>query len=354
MDELYADSPFRVQTVGRGVRWMARDQARMLEGGKPAGDRPRRPPAAQLLLGAMVLALAACSPPDRPPRLPGALPPTLLSTLGESKVRALSAGPGLAYFQIRIAEGPWAVHLLRAELDRCDLGFRVLKAPAQGGTPGGRSLVTDLLRSEGRGILAAVNGDFFTPEGLPLGTEVVEGRLHHAAARPTFAWRPGGDPWMGVPEALGDSILMPGWDLSSAGTHGATEAIGGFPLLLRGGRRVGDLEVTKRPAFAAGRHPRTALGYDSHRNLLWVAVVDGRQPGYSEGMTLPELTGFLEGLGADKALNLDGGGSSVMVLRGVAVSRPSDATGERPVVNGLGIRRDPSLCRTAGRSAPLR
>lgn len=294
---------------------------------------------------AALIVLAACSPPDRPPRLSGDLPSGFLQALGPTEVRALSAGPGLAYFEVRAGDEPWALHLLRVALDRCDLGVRVLKAPALEGAAGGRSRTTELAALGGKGILAAVNGDFFTAEGLPLGTEVVGGEIHHVAARPTFAWRPGSAPWMGVPEAGGHSDLVVGWRVSASRAHEATEALGGFPLLLRGGSRVGDLEVTERPAFAAARHPRTALGYDAHQNLLWVVVVDGRQPGYSEGMTLPEIAGLMEALGVKEALNLDGGGSSVMVLRGVAVSRPSDPTGERPVVNGLGIRRDAAFCR---------
>ena len=61
-------------------------------------------------------------------------------------------------------------------------------------------------------------------------------------------------------------------------------------------------------------------------------------------MTLPELTTLLEALGATEALNLDGGGSSVMVVRGQAASRPSDQAGERPVVNALALARDFSAC----------
>ena len=52
-------------------------------------------------------------------------------------------------------------------------------------------------------------------------------------------------------------------------------------------------------------------------------------------MSLPELAALFEALGASEAINLDGGGSSVMVVGGAPVSRPSDLTGERPVVNAL-------------------
>ena len=64
-------------------------------------------------------------------------------------------------------------------------------------------------------------------------------------------------------------------------------------------------------------------------------------------MTLPELASLIEALGATEALNLDGGGSSVMVLGGRAINSPSDADGERAVVNALAIRRDRAACEAA-------
>jgi exopolysaccharide biosynthesis protein len=64
-------------------------------------------------------------------------------------------------------------------------------------------------------------------------------------------------------------------------------------------------------------------------------------------MTLPELATLLEALGAEEGLNLDGGGSSVMVVLGTALNHPSDKEGERAVVNALALVRDPSAC--AGR-----
>jgi exopolysaccharide biosynthesis protein len=60
------------------------------------------------------------------------------------------------------------------------------------------------------------------------------------------------------------------------------------------------------------------------------------------------LATLFESLGASEALNLDGGGSSVMVLEGVPVSHPSDASGERPVVNALGVVRDRAFCGGGG------
>jgi hypothetical protein len=293
-------------------------------------------------VGVIMAVLTACDPGDGPPPPP---PEALLAFLETTDFQVISSGPGLAYYGLRNLTEPWAVHLLRVELSRCELGFKVLEAPVAEGAANGRSRVTELLAFEGEGTLAGVNGDFFTPEGLPVGTEVAGGVTRRVRDRPAFAWHLGDDPWMGTPKLEGDSVLVLGWPVSRSQGDGETEALGGFPLLLRDGLRVGDLEVEERPSFAAERHPRTAVGFDLDEKVLWVLVVDGRQPDYSAGMTLPELATLMEVLGVEEAINLDGGGSSVMVVDGITVSRPSDPEGERPVVNALGIRRDPAFCR---------
>lgn len=86
--------------------------------------------------------------------------------------------------------------------------------------------------------------------------------------------------------------------------------------------------------FALGRHPRTAIGKMPDGRLLLVAV-DGRQLGVSHGMTLQELAEFMKELGATDAMNLDGGGSTTMVVNGIIQNKPSDATGERPVSDAI-------------------
>ena len=60
--------------------------------------------------------------------------------------------------------------------------------------------------------------------------------------------------------------------------------------------------------------PRTAVGLDKRNSKLIIVVIDGRQPGYSEGATLEELAQLMINLGAYTAMNLDGGGSSTMVM----------------------------------------
>jgi len=76
-----------------------------------------------------------------------------------------------------------------------------------------------------------------------------------------------------------------------------------------------------------GDQPRTAVGVIDDNHLVFV-VVDGRQEGYSEGVTLPGLADILLSLGATTAYNLDGGGSSTMYFNGRVVNSPSNG-GER-------------------------
>ncbi|MEZ0074872.1 exopolysaccharide biosynthesis protein [Planotetraspora sp. GP83] len=71
-------------------------------------------------------------------------------------------------------------------------------------------------------------------------------------------------------------------------------------------------------------------GVDAKGRLMLVTV-DGRLTGGSEGFTIAEAADFMRSLGAVQALNLDGGGSTTMVIGGQLVNNPSDATGERPV-----------------------
>lgn len=111
-----------------------------------------------------------------------------------------------------------------------------------------------------------------------------------------------------------------------------TVAITGNKFLLRNNR----IEVVDD----AEMHPRTALGVDYDTSRLFLLVIDGRQD-FSRGSTMVELAERMVALGADEALNLDGGGSSTMVARKTngrvgVVNSPSDG-GQRRVPNGLEI-----------------
>jgi hypothetical protein len=112
------------------------------------------------------------------------------------------------------------------------------------------------------------------------------------------------------------------------------QAIGGGPWLVRDGRIFVDGEAERQslPDFVNARHPRTAIGVTAEGALLLVAV-DGRKA-ISRGATLLEMAGIMKRYGAQQAINLDGGGSTELVLAGQIVNTPSDGK-ERPVANGL-------------------
>jgi hypothetical protein len=106
---------------------------------------------------------------------------------------------------------------------------------------------------------------------------------------------------------------------------GASAALGGGPILLRGGEAPAWGERTQR-------HPRTTVGWN--REHLLLAVVDGRQTGLSAGMNYAELSRLMRRLGCTEAMNLDGGGSSTLWLGGQVMNSPSDGR-ERRVANSL-------------------
>jgi Phosphodiester glycosidase len=123
------------------------------------------------------------------------------------------------------------------------------------------------------------------------------------------------------------------------------EALGGFPVLVRDSAEVAALDSAGAVTFGPARHPRTIVALGAGGRRIMLITVDGRQAGYSAGMTLREAAQLSLSLGATDALNLDGGGSTSMVVAqrtgttyhyGV-VNHPSDATGERPVGNALAI-----------------
>lgn len=115
---------------------------------------------------------------------------------------------------------------------------------------------------------------------------------------------------------------------TSVGVPWTQEVLGGSHLLVEDGR----LAVERCSAYLCHRHSRTGVGVRADGTVLLV-VVDGRQ-GDSIGMTLTQFGRLFLHLDATQALNLDGGGSSEMLLRGRVMNDPSDGV-ERRVVSGL-------------------
>jgi hypothetical protein len=115
----------------------------------------------------------------------------------------------------------------------------------------------------------------------------------------------------------------------------AHSMLGGGPQLIKAGKvDITDKQEKTSPTFRTDRHPRTAIAKLASGQLLLITV-DGRQPGVSAGMSLNMLADLLLEFGAVDAINLDGGGSTTMVVRNKLVNRPSDQTGERPVSDAI-------------------
>lgn len=116
----------------------------------------------------------------------------------------------------------------------------------------------------------------------------------------------------------------PDWD-------GVKHIISGGPYLVKNGEVFVDMTAQRLQAIG-GRNPRSAIGYTKENNFIFVAV-DGRE-GSSIGMTLMELANFMQSIGCVGAINLDGGGSTVMYVNGKVVNKPQQ-TGGIPLSNAI-------------------
>jgi exopolysaccharide biosynthesis protein len=108
--------------------------------------------------------------------------------------------------------------------------------------------------------------------------------------------------------------------------------VGGGPVLIQNGEiKISNNEELKFAGNAINdKHPRTAMGYTKDNKLIILAV-QGRFPGIAEGATLTQQAKIFQDLGCWEALNLDGGGSSCLLVNGKETIKPSDATGQRAV-----------------------
>ena len=122
-------------------------------------------------------------------------------------------------------------------------------------------------------------------------------------------------------------ILKPEWSE-------VVDALGGGPLIVREGKPVFRSAEVFSPEQLLPRNPRTAVGQRADGRIILLAV-DGRQSGYSVGMTNFELAQTLARLGAVTGSALDSGGSTTMAFDGQLLNRPSDPSGERAVSNAV-------------------
>ncbi len=351
--------------------------------------------------------------------------------------QAAPIAPAVSYQHIYRPEGPWAVHVVEADLS--DQHLELAAVLAGGATMDRRPLseIATAHSSEARRLVAAVNGDFFALAGgayatIPLGLQVegrelltfpdpsrsvlyrladgrvgierfrarawmtcpgdvlfpiaamnrppgyadlvlftprfgaetraAEGTLHFALVGLSGPVRPNANITArvaAIATAASAPIPPDGAALAARGVAAyalrglkigdevrlrlaiepavgdIVEAVSGGPRLVRDGQvSVETRQERFAERFASARHPRTGVGIRGSHLVL--AAVDGRQPGYSEGMSLPEFAELFLSLGCTDALNLDGGGSTTMVVRDRVVNSPSSGV-ERAIVNALAI-----------------
>jgi hypothetical protein len=125
-------------------------------------------------------------------------------------------------------------------------------------------------------------------------------------------------------------ILQPAWT-------GVVSALGGGPVLVRGGKPVFRSLEDFTNDQVSQRDPRAGVGQLADGRIILVAV-DGRQPGYSVGLTSFELAQTLVRLGAVTASAVDSGDSVTVAFDGQLLNRPSDPSGERLVKEALLIQ----------------
>jgi hypothetical protein len=219
----------------------------------------------------------------------------------------------------------WEIHALIVDLSKAGVGLA--------GTPYAQRMKRTSDIGVAMNAQAAINGDFrsvSSSANLSEGLTISAGRKWPGTAdnrfRGTFAWS----------RDLIRAELLPSGPVVTK-EDWMRGLISGHPTILSGGT-VGSWASG---SFCGQRHPRTGLGLSADRRTLYLAVVDGRRSS-SVGMSCAELGNLLKNLGAQDAMNLDGGGSTTMWLRGKGVvNTPSDGA-ERVVVNHLLVYANPA------------
>jgi exopolysaccharide biosynthesis protein len=234
--------------------------------------------------------------------------------------------------------GPVAVQALR--LDPRKVTLEIGRAT---GEPSRETV--DVIAGRRDGTIAAINAGFFSLEtGRPVAFLKVDGTVVSGTTRPRGA--------VGILHQGDTTTLL--FDRLSVATQDresplfnpllgssrrdwqrVPHAISGAGLLLLDGRELKDWTDEKISAgFDTTRHPRTLIGTDG-QGAIWLITVDGRQPTLSLGMSFDELKRLARRLGLRSVLNLDGGGSTTMWVRGQIVNHPSDPGGPRKVSDAI-------------------
>ena len=224
-------------------------------------------------------------------------------------------------------EEPISLFILKVDLNKKDITLSALMPNNQ--TVFGNQTVKGMAEARnnaGQKVLAAVNADFYEGGGRPLGPVFINGEaiktVYKQADTYYFGIRKDDTPIIGVYSQLPPADYVKLRDAVGGGVNAVVT--NGVPSNYK--------DTVKEP--------RTVIGYNG--NVVYIGVLDGRKPATSVGVTLDQLGQIMKSLGCQQALNLDGGGSSTMVLKNTTddqfrvVNSYSDAN-PRAVANGLGV-----------------
>lgn len=189
-----------------------------------------------------------------------------------------------------------------------------------------------------------VNGDFFTARGIMDAegkNSAYRAEIWSSVVGPAVS---GGKIWSATTNARPSLVVSKAGRVSIRPVNrpGADdwEVVSGNVMLVRAGQLV--------THDNKARHPRTVAGLNKEASKLYLLIVDGRKPGVAAGMSYAELGAEMLRLGCTEALNLDGGGSTVLAVRDPATNEfkilntPTDGR-ERAVANVLGVTVSPPL-----------
>lgn len=230
--------------------------------------------------------------------------------------------PGIRYLHRSTSE-PKEIHALVIDLTNPAIFLRATRGDERHRTVSSFSSLV--------GAAAAVNGDFYNTDGSydPVGLAIGEGMQ-----------------WADGPDSAGHSFVACSatkqCTIDTSGSAVAADpnwwsAVGGNIVIVNNGVTWTSSDDAACGTFCTTQHPRTAAGLSADGGTLILVVVEGRQSPIL-GMTLARLATLMAELGASTALNLDGGGSSAMVVNGSRVSgRPDNEPSERAVANHLAV-----------------
>lgn len=246
------------------------------------------------------------------------------------------------------ADPPQKIHVVAIDLRDPGVSVHVSRG---GNDPDGEGEWQTTLQQPSRiaqreGYEITINGDFFShfrgkdAEGaaaLKMFKGGVPAKVTGPAVTDGELWGPASEKRACL--LIGDNG-MPAVALVKDPPADAKQVIAGSHVIVKGGKNVAP--PSDKPGFARGPHPRTAAGIADDGKTLVLVVADGRDKEKAVGLSLTELADVMLKHGCVDAVNLDGGGSSVLVIRNPAdakqtiVNNPSDGR-ERAVANVLGI-----------------